>query len=76
MSTPRDDSRFCAFYRYVAHAEDDNSIEEDELICDSVDDNRACERYSEENAGMAEDDMAEDDHSGESCSDDCSGIQE
>jgi hypothetical protein len=25
---------------------------------------------------MAEDDMAEDDHSGESCSDECSGIQE
>ncbi|WP_233144302.1 hypothetical protein [Fibrobacter sp. UWB5] len=57
--------------------EDDSSIEEELSTCSSAEDDRACEIGSlEEDAGMVEDDMAEDNHSGESCSDDDTGIQE
>lgn len=62
--------------------EEDSSIEEELLTCSSAEDDRACGICSlEEDAGMAEDDIAkegivEDDHSGESCSDDGTDIQE
>ena len=62
--------------------EEDSSIEEELPTCSSAEDDRACGICSlEEDAGMAEDDIAEkdiaeDDHSGESCSDDDTGIQE
>ena len=62
--------------------EEDCSIEEERLTGSSVDDDWSREIGSlEEDAGMAEDDIAkegivEDDHSGESCSDDGTGIQE
>ena len=57
--------------------EEDSSIEEELPTCSSVEDDRASRRYSlEEYGGMLEDDIAEDDHTGESCSDDDSGIQE
>ena len=62
--------------------EEDSSIEEELPTCSSAEDDRASGRYSlEEDAGMAEDDIARegiaaDDHYGESCSDDDTGIQE
>ena len=57
--------------------EEESSIEEDRSTCGSVDEDEACGRgLLEEKTGMVEDDMAEDDHSGESCSDDDAGFQE